>query len=91
VSICAVGSVNCDPTTMFDCSHGAREKCVPLEKVCDETDDCGDSADETTELCANHSESPRFVSVTATKYLLLMDDGIELRWFALLQMLGLSE
>jgi len=49
--------VNCDPTVMFDCSRGAREKCVPLTSVCDENDDCGDAADETPDLCANHSES----------------------------------
>ena len=47
---------------MFDCSHGAREKCIPLEKVCDENDDCGDSVDESPELCLNHSESLGFVS-----------------------------
>jgi len=49
-------AVNCDPTVMFDCSRGAREKCVPLTSVCDENDDCGDAADETPDLCANHSE-----------------------------------
>jgi len=51
------GLVDCDPTTMFDCSHGAREKCIPLKSVCDKTDDCDDSVDESPELCANHSES----------------------------------
>jgi len=51
------GAVNCDPTTMFDCSRGAREKCVPLTSVCDKKDDCGDADDEAAELCVNHSES----------------------------------
>jgi len=49
--------VNCDPVTMFDCSHGAREKCVRLTSVCDQQDDCGDLVDEAPELCVNHSES----------------------------------
>jgi len=48
--------VNCDAATMFDCSHGAREKCIPLESVCNGTDDCGDMIDEAPELCVNHSE-----------------------------------
>jgi len=57
--------VNCDPATMFDCSHGAHEKCIPLESVCDENDDCGELIDEAPELCVNHSEYDQFVSVPA--------------------------
>ena len=51
--------MNCDPTTMFDCSRGAREareKCILLALVCDKKDDCGELVDESPELCVNHSE-----------------------------------
>lgn len=49
--------VNCDPATMFDCTGGAREKCISLESVCDGNDDCGELIDEAPHLCTNHSES----------------------------------
>ena len=42
--------IGCDPQTEFDCG-GDGKMCIPLERVCNRKNDCGNWADEPKSLC----------------------------------------
>ena len=42
--------IGCDPQTEFDCGSDGK-MCIPMEKVCNRKNDCGNWADEPKNLC----------------------------------------
>jgi hypothetical protein len=48
--MCRDPKIGCDPKTEFDCG-GDGKMCIPLERVCNRKNDCGNWADEPKNLC----------------------------------------
>jgi hypothetical protein len=45
-----VNPISCQGLNQFQCARGS---CIPISRVCDMTDDCGDHSDESSRLCSS--------------------------------------